>query len=208
MCYAVLVAVFLLGAYIVNVGKAQVKPVLKIEPSSSTAEPGQTFTVNVTVSGISQTRSLYSWNAYVSFDQQIINCEAASGGAFLGTSGHEVMWLTPQIDNTKGRVDVGALLKPTEAGFPPNGAFGDGVLATITFEAVSRGTTSLHLSSTEMYSVVSDNQWEIDHDTQDGSFSNGSGLPFGLSLEIILIIAVVVIVVAAGGFLLYRRRRA
>jgi hypothetical protein len=200
----VLTAVLVITLATAGVGKASPDmPTIRLDPKGNTAETDQTFTVNITVTGITQQESLYGWSVKIVFDSHIINGVSAADGPFLGTSGYEVMWLTPEMNNTSGQMTMGALLRPTATGFPPNGATGDGVLASVTFKAVSTGTTSLHFGYTELYTVIGDGESKLEHLVEDGSFSNGGGLP----LELVAALVVVVAVVVVAAVFLYRRRR-
>lgn len=198
-----MIVFLLLGVSTLKTGMALEKPVIRVAPSSSGANQGQTFTVNITVTGVVESQSLYGWSVWISFNPQIINVDTATEGPFLDTSGYETLWLTPDMNNTSGKVKIGGLLRPTETGFPPNGAVGDGVLVSITFKAVGSGTSSLHFDFTELYTIVGGTEAQIEHDVEDGSFSNSSEFP----LQLIASVLVVIVVGSGVAFFLYRRRK-
>lgn len=196
-----LVVSILLGLDIAGVAKSSSTPVIRLQPTNNTAEPGQNFKVNATVTSVTED-SLYGWETWIDFNPSIINVIDATEGPFLKTTGYQTFWIT-RINNTEGTLRIGALFQPPN--LPPNGAVGNGVLATITFKVVGRGTTSLRFDYTDLYTVIGGYNSPISHSAEDGSFSNAG---FALSLE--LIVAIVVVVAVGGGtaLLLYKRRRA
>lgn len=193
---------FLLSLALAVPSKASPAPVIRMVPKDNAAEPDTTFTLNVTVVGIEATRSLFGWEVKIKFDPNILNAVGGADGPFLNTSGHPTYWLPPEIDNTEGTIILGALLTPP---FPSQGAVGSGTLATVTFKAVSRGSTALDFEDTEMYTVISKNNVPIMHTHEDGSFSNAAG--FMPSLELVGVVVAVVAVGGVGLFLYMRRRK-
>jgi hypothetical protein len=214
MHWLFLTTVFMLSIAIAGIDTASPElPVIRVEPKNNTAEVGETFTVDITVAGITEEESLYGWECRITFNPGIINAVNATEGPFLKDTGYEAVWLPPNMDNTGGTIDMGALFMPSTEwnGFPPNGAVGSGTLAIVTFKVVGRGPSGLDFkeeTDMELHTVKGEapNQYDypIDHTAEDGSFSN-AGPPIPLHL-----IAGVVVVVAACtvAVFYFRRKRA
>jgi hypothetical protein len=152
--------------------KAEPTPVVSVYPPTSTAEVGETFTVNIIVTEITEEDSLYLWECRITFNPDIINAVNATEGPFLKDTGCETFW-AKEINNTTGRIDILAMI--SEFPYPPNGAAGSGTLATVTFEAVGQGETDL-----ELHAWLSAIKGEapgqyvipIEHTTEGGFFTN------------------------------------
>jgi uncharacterized membrane protein len=215
----ILVLIFVLSIAITYTASlAQALPVIRLEPKDNTAAIGENFAVNVTVTGITEEKSLYGWECRITFNPNILHAVDATEGPFLKTTGYDTTWLSPNIDNAAGSIRIGALLTPSAQwnGFPPNGAVGTGTLATVTFQVVGQGSTGLefkecerpHLyGDTELYSVTAGATDLINHTAEGGTFSNAGGflLP-SLSLETIALLIVVAIGCGVV-FYFWRKRR-
>lgn len=210
--WLILTTVFMFTVGMAGVGTASPEPVIRVEPKDNTAEGGETFAVNITVTGISEEESLYSWECRITFNPDIIEAADATEGPFLKDAGYDTTWLPPRINNATGTIDMGALITPSIEwqGFPPNGAVGSGTLATVTFEVVSQGATDLEFKEekdTELHTVKGEapDQYDypIDHTAEDGFFSNaGPPIPILLIAGIIVVVAVSIVAV-----LYFRRKR-
>jgi len=209
--------VFMLSVVMATVRSASAAaPVIRVVPRDNTAEVGKTFSVNVTVSDITEEENLYGWECRVTFNPAIVNALDAVEGPFLGATGYDTTWLPPSIDNTVGTIDIGCLLTPAAEwdGFPPNGASGSGTLATISFTVVGQGATDLYFREerdTELDSVMiaggSQNEVPIVHTAEKGVFSNAGTV---ISSQLILIIVGIVVVVVVGAIVVlyfFRRKR-
>lgn len=203
-----LIIILIVGIATAGVVKAST-PVVRVEPKSNKADPGETFSVTITVTDIVISplcKGLYGWEAWMTFKPKVINAVNATEGPFLKTACNETIWVPVKINNTEGTVRVGAMISPFPS-FPPTGANESGVLATITFEVMSTGRTSLHFEpvKTKLYTVISDYNAPIEFTAVDGVFDNRA---FVLSTELIGAIVVVVVVVCVVAVFFYRRRRA
>ncbi len=208
--WLLLTTVFTLSIAMAGIGTGSpVLPVIHVEPKDNTAGVGETFTVDITVSGITEEESLYGWDCRITFDPGIINAVNATEGPFLKDTGYETFW-TKQIDNDTGTVDMLAVIY--ELPYPAEGAVGSGTLATITFKAVGQGPSGLEFKDkekdTELDTVKGEapNQYvsPIDHTAEDGSFSNiGSPIPLHLIAGIVGAVAVCTFAV-----FYFRRKRA
>lgn len=208
---------FMLTITLTSVGTASPADVkIAVDPPKvNDVEPGNTFTVNITANNIviselvdELCNGLIGWDVKLKFNSKILNIVEVTEGPFLKTVRNETTWEVgyqePSIDNDEGILTIGNTFLPE---FPSEGATGSGTLATITFDVVSRGSTSLSLETTILYTwIPPDINYRMEHTTVDGSFDNGTGI--GLSTELIIAIVAVVIVCGAGLFFYMRRRRA
>jgi len=204
-----LTTVIILSIAMASVGTASPEePVIRLEPSSNTAEVGDTFTVDITVTGISEEESLYGWECTkITFNPGIINAVNVTEGSFLKDTGHSTLF-HKVIDNTTGIVKALGMIEPP---FPQTGANGSGTLATIIFKAVGQGATGLSFEAKEdttLQTVIGEyphqNNYPIIHTAEGSSFNNGGPQ---ISLDIVAVSAVgIVIVVAVAGFYFWRKR--
>lgn len=192
------------------IATASSTPVVSIDPPEvRDLSPGESFSVDVTVTGITINETvghkcygLYGWSIDVAFDPTVVNVVDATEGPFLKEV-QETIFAPPTKNNEVGYVRVGSLFMPP---LPERGAEGSGVLATITFNVTGQGLTDLHFQSSKINTKIEGNNIPIEHIATDGSFANAAA-PLVLSNELIIAIAVVI---AAGGGLalfLYKRRQ-
>lgn len=180
-------------------------------PRVENLDPGSTFTVNITVTGIviNEYHGLYGWDFELEFNSKILNVVDATEGPFLKTAFNETTWgenvAPPSIDNDAGIIAQGNTHMPVNPQ-PTSGAIGNGTLATITFEVVSRGETQLHFKLSELYTVAAGWPMKMEHTAVEGFFSNGTGTE--LSLALIAAIIIGVIICCSGAFFYIKRRRA
>jgi len=122
---------------------------VQVTPSITNVNVGTVFNVNVTISGVS---NLYAWEFRVYFLNAIINCTATTEGSFLSSVGSTVFLLniTNNFNSTYGRVLAACTL--LGAG---KSASGSGVLATLTFNATSNGSSNLDLQETKLSDINS-----------------------------------------------------
>lgn len=176
--------------------------VVAIEPAEiKDISPGGTFTVNVTVTDVSE---VYGWQVNITFNSQILNVENVTEGTFLKQFNKTVFMKT--IDNTGGYVLLSSLFFPV----PEQGASGGGLLAQVNFTVKGSGSSSLHFEEdgTKLRTVIGDTVVQItDFSTTDASFRNAAGsLLEGIPLEY-LAVAVVVVIGGSSVFLLRRRKK-
>jgi len=135
-------------------------PQVSVYPATLVAVLGNTFTVNITVSNVT---NLYGWEFWMSFNPTILTTVNVTEGPFLKLAGN-TFWATPSINNTAGTMAAGEMLWP----IPSQGATGSGTIATVTFYAQSEGATSLNLTYTELDTVIGNDVIPIDHNATDG----------------------------------------
>jgi len=149
---------------------------ISTQPKASPGNVGVDFDVNITVAEVA---NLFVWELNMTFNATVLNIVSVVEGPFLQTAGSTLM-LDPVIDNTNGRMGVTCSLMP----FPDYGAYGDGVLATITFNVLIKGKSDLHFAETKLRSwdPIGGVLVEIAHTRQDGFFRcpfadiNGDGV--------------------------------
>jgi hypothetical protein len=110
-----------------------VDPPLKIVTSTP-------FTVNVNVSNIF---NFTCWQFTLYYQPSIVSCYNVTEGPFLKTGG-PTMFVNQTIDNTHGYVQAYCTL------FGANSANGSGIIATVFFNAISWGSTPLHLADIKL----------------------------------------------------------
>ena len=133
-----------------------------INPTDSYAAIGGTFTVNVNVTNVDK---LTGWQFTVYFLKSILNCTNVTEGSFLKTAGSTYFGdiISNNYNGTYGRVVAYDTLLGTTGGVN-----GSGVLASITFKALSLGDSPLHLADTKLGDENIPPQ-PINHSTMDGT---------------------------------------
>jgi len=139
--------IFSLAVTSVNMTSAAGLPYISVDPQTTTKGVGMSFDINVTVTDITLPDDLYSWEARLAFDPEILNCTGAEEGPFLKQIGLTWWWLT--IQNEQGWVDLRAAFRVRV----PQGATGSGTLATVTFQVLAMGSTPLNFSETKLSTV-------------------------------------------------------
>ncbi len=158
-------------------------------------DPDPTFNVSITIFNVND---LYGWEFTVSFNPSVL--EVASHieqkqipgtdppiyynvtvyhiyeGDFLQTV-EETMFY-PDVNNAFGDANALAMLKfnETTGEWPPEGASGSGVLATIEFKVIGYGVCALDLHNTDLSTVKGEPPYQyvdsIAHTAADGLFDN------------------------------------
>lgn len=133
---------------------------------SASVSVGNTFVVPVEVSSASD---LYAFQFDVSFDANVLQLESVTEGSFLPTAG-PTFFIPGTIDNTAGTAAFNA---DTLIGAVP-GAAGDGTLATLDFQAVSNGASTVTLSN---IILLDSNLNDISFTSSGGDMVVGSAVP-------------------------------
>jgi len=124
----------------VNVGAVTTDPstTVSVSPATTTALVGQTITVNITVSTVS---NLVGWMAGITFNPNVLTCLSVQEGPFLSQEGTTV-WIAGTINNTTGTLGVlGCALCGSST------VNGGGTLATARFWCSNTGSSELNLTS-------------------------------------------------------------
>ncbi len=113
---------------------------LSLQSSASAVQVGDSFSVQLNVSGAS---NLYGWQVDVFFNPSVIHVLSTSQGTFLSSGGFTTFFLNGTLNNTLGLVDD---LLATRLG-SVLGASGNGLLATLNFQAVGPGVSPISLGN-------------------------------------------------------------
>ena len=124
---------------------------IQVVPLASTVDGGTTFTINLTVTDVTD---LAVWEFRIFYLNTKLNCTSAAKGPFLETGGSSQFFISAKYNAynaTHGCVLLGASL----IGAVP-GVSGSGKLATITFKAIGSGDTPLHFDNDPIWSYLKD----------------------------------------------------
>ena len=127
-------------------------PVVGTQPLPCTAPVGTNFDVNITVADV---EDLYGWILNVTFNPTVLEVVEMVEGPFLLDFADSLGIYTWPLGPLFG--DGWVQMSDTLFSFDPipDGADGDGVLATITFEVLTYGTSPLHfLDQTDLTTNV------------------------------------------------------
>jgi len=127
-----------------------------VDPPTSTAEVGQTFSINIKISNVVD---LYGWEFRLKWNSTLLNALNVIQGPFLKQGGDTFFW--PKINNTEGAI----LADCTLLGNVP-GMNGSGTLATVKFYAKNRGESILDLYNT---TLINSQEQAITHTANDGT---------------------------------------
>ena len=122
-------------AAVVFASAASAAPVLSISPATKTVDVGQTFSLDVSISDVTD---LYAYQFDIQFDPLRLSAISVQEGAFL-PSGGSTLFVPGTIDNTSGTITftadslIGAV----------SGVTGSGVLANILVQAKATGVSSI-----------------------------------------------------------------
>jgi len=130
-----------------------------VYPQSTVTALGQNFTVNVTISDVSD---LYGWRLKLSWNNTLLDVLNVTEGAFL-QNGSQTFFSPPIINGTAGYLVADCTLLGNT-----KGVSGSGVLATIQFHVEENGDCSLHLYD---LTLLSSAVQSIVSNVNDGHFS-------------------------------------
>jgi PEP-CTERM putative exosortase interaction domain len=113
-----------------------------ISAGTMTVNTGQTFNLNVSISGITD---LFSWQFDLSFDHTLLTANSITEGPFLKSLGGTTNYVAGTINNTTGKISNTA---DTLTGAAGTGVSGSGVLAIVSFTAgATTGISTIALSN-------------------------------------------------------------
>jgi len=164
-----LVAV-LLTSTMVGIAPAPTTTRMYVDPSAivdPTKVVGSVFAVTVNVADVS---NLYGWSFKLFFNPSIVQATGIvlPSPSFLRSAG-PTMVLSKKYDNIAGYAYVSEVLRIP---YPPSGASGSGIFATISFQVVGVGVTTLDLQETKLNTVIAGNTVPMPHLAEDGLFDN------------------------------------
>lgn len=142
-------------------------PLVEVLPYAQSVMQGDLFTVTLMVRNV---QDLGSFDQQLRFDPSIAAAQSAQLGDFLSSTGRDVSPVGPVIDNQAGTLTYGAFSVGDEPG--PDG---DGVLATVVFQAIGEGESLLALNNVQLLDTESN---LIPNKTRDGTVRVG-GCIFG-----------------------------
>ena len=170
------------------------RPVPQDESVSDTAD---TVSVDIVAENVD---NLGAFVFVLVFDQEVLRATEVRRGDFLASTGREPLCDEATIDPTAVRLQC-VTLRPT-----PEGPDGTGVLATVVFEPVDEGTSTLRFSRAQMARATA-GAGSIEIETYEATLTvSGDGtswLPFAIGGAVA---AGILVAVAAGGALWLRRR--
>jgi general secretion pathway protein D len=112
-------------------------PSFLFDPPQIQAEKGNTFAVNLLISGA---QNVYSVPVQLNYDPKMLQLVNVSNGGFLSQDG-QVVTLVHREDESMGQSQITAS-RPSGAG----GVSGQGAVVTVTFEAKASGQTPLTIT--------------------------------------------------------------
>jgi hypothetical protein len=120
-------------------GPAYSDPILSIEPSASTVAAGDSFSVDISITNVTD---LFAYQFDIGFNPALVLATSITEGAFL-PGGGTTFFIPGAIDNTGGAITstAGSLIGAI------SGVNGSGILATATFNALTAGTSPFTLSN-------------------------------------------------------------
>ena len=110
---------------------------LRFEPANAAMKPGDTTTLGLAVSNVSD---LYSIPLLIHYNPAVIQVEEIRNGGFLSGTGPQDIAIVQRIDQQKGDIVVSATRQPNTPGVN-----GSGTLLGIVVRAVSPGTSALQI---------------------------------------------------------------
>jgi hypothetical protein len=133
---------------------------LDVSPASTNTNLSQTVSFDIDVSDISD---LYSWQFDFGFDPTVLSAVSITEGPFL-PSGGSTFFIPGTIDNTGGSIKF---IADTLIGSVP-GVNGSGTLATIQFDTIGAGVSSLTLAN---ITLLDSNLTDLDFASMNGSIT-------------------------------------
>ena len=149
----VLLLFSLVSMFSLSFTMAQQATTVSINPSTTSTTIGSDITVNLQVANV---QNLGGWNLNLTWNPQIINLTQVSEGTFLADSGTTLFTWSPSsspISRSHGYIQgvADVLLSAT-------GVSGSGILATITFHALSSGTSPISIAGTTIINPPTNEQ--------------------------------------------------
>lgn len=153
----------LMVAFNLRIALASPETALAVNPSINVANPGEHFSVNVTITDVSD---LFSYQVRLGFERDILRAVSASEGPFLkeGTTSPSGTFFTYQIQ-TQVQGTYIIVVCVTLGKYP--GVSGSGTLFAIDFMVQDGGVSDLSLSETIL---LDSDGTEISHSTFNGTF--------------------------------------
>lgn len=166
----VFIAALLLLNTVSGIAIAPTTPEIKVNPIAivdPTKVVGSVFAVTVEIADVID---LYGWSFKLVFNKDTVRVTGITlpSPSFLRSAG-PTMVLAKKYDNVVGYALVSEMLRVP---YPPAGASGSGILATVSFTVVGVGVTALDLTETKLNTVIAGNTVPLEHFAGDGTFDN------------------------------------
>lgn len=126
------------------VGPSQVTPKVFMDPFAINAINGNSFTVKVYIENVT---NLYFASVYLVYDPAKVNYISSTEGNFLNQGGVSTSFMPSTSENALGNGLVKRSFGISRLDNAKGGASGTGNLFSITFKAISPGTTNISFSS-------------------------------------------------------------
>jgi len=153
----VLLALFPVSTIFIGISISYPETTISVDPAIGTADPLETFTINITVADVT---GLNSWEIKIKWDTSVLEFPpTVTEGPFLSSVGDTVMYENPMQPASSYQVGVALTTNAT--------ASGSGTLVTFEFQVKNPGNCTIQLYDTFLYDI---NSTEITHTTQDGYF--------------------------------------
>ena len=160
---ACLVAILVVVLAYVILSSPPSSTVLSVEPQTAQGTTGQNFTINVSISDVTD---LYSWQIELSWNPSLLNVTNIMEGPLLKSSGNSTFF-SPVINNAEGNLSV-LCTRLYSFGSSVTGVSGNGTLMTVQFEVIRSGACDLNLYDTQL---LDSHRNAINHTAQSGHFS-------------------------------------
>jgi len=172
-----LVSSLLCGVWLVRLSVSDGEVVLYLQPEIINVEPGQVFTVNVSILNV---QYLIKWIMGLSWNSSVIELEPASSsavyeGPFMKSFGLTYFTVQPYSANSGYLCSVSCEFKQ------PTSASGSGILFFVRFKAKARGETAISIVNSVLYDR---NKQKIPHTCKQAFVSSTSTIhDIAVSLE-------------------------
>lgn len=118
---------------------AEASVVLSMEPSNKIVNVGDNFSLDIAISDVTD---LFSYQFDIVFNSTILSAQAVNESSFLSTAG-STFFIPGDIDNVAGTISFTANTLISSVA----GVTGAGVLASINFQPLTSGTSTIGLSN-------------------------------------------------------------
>jgi hypothetical protein len=167
----IILTILLVCSFLVTMAAAD--PTMRVSEQPTGIAVGDTFTAKVTVDPMGG--EIYAAQYDLRFNTTILEATEQMQGDFLSQGGVETYTVLNTINNTLGKIEYGETRLGNQE--TVGGATATGVLASITFEVIGEGVSTLSLSDVlfDDLSEPTNGGGDENPDTGDSSHSSSSG---------------------------------
>jgi len=186
------IAILLALMILMPLGGANPETVVKVEPYQSTAEVGQTFTVNIS---ITDAQNLFGLEVTLDWDPSIL--QLVNTDVQLGVESYPSGVLHEPIYKNKTEGEGKFMLYATSMYRDTTSFNGSGTIVRITFNVTKIGSCNLNLNA-KLYNKppIGEVASSIPHSTQSGVFGEApepSLLPYAITTVVVLAVIIATI---------------